>query len=212
MSADISLLTRDLLYPVKSKYVKFCELRRDNREIVLWYRCAKQLVNTCTTTVLMNSGSVDVYCNTKTHIYRTTGTNFVHIQHKFDPYVYTLILLRIINPHMLWGSRLLRKVAVKEGKDWDHLIPPLLFAYREVPHESTEFSPFELLYWSCWKSHGVVRNVATKTSCRMCSWCGRGWRKCSQRLATTCRRHKAVKSGGMIKERGSVPFSRETRF
>ena len=37
-------------------------------------------------------------------------------------------------------------MADKEGKDWDCLIPYLLFAYREVPPASTGFSPFELLY------------------------------------------------------------------
>ena len=41
---------------------------------------------------------------------------------------------------------MLRKAAVKEGRDWDRLIPYLLFAYREVPQASTGFSPFELLY------------------------------------------------------------------
>ena len=41
---------------------------------------------------------------------------------------------------------MLRKAVTKEGKDWDKLIPYLLFAYREVPQASTEFSPFELLY------------------------------------------------------------------
>ena len=30
--------------------------------------------------------------------------------------------------------------------DWDALIPFVLFAYREVPQESTGFSPFELMY------------------------------------------------------------------
>lgn len=35
----------------------------------------------------------------------------------------------------------------KDGKDWDKLIlANVLFAYREVPHESTGFFPFELLY------------------------------------------------------------------
>ena len=34
----------------------------------------------------------------------------------------------------------------QEEKDWDRLIPFLLFAYREVPQVSTGFSPFELLY------------------------------------------------------------------
>lgn len=41
---------------------------------------------------------------------------------------------------------MLRKSAVEEGKDWDKLLPYLLFAYREVPQASTGFSPFELLY------------------------------------------------------------------
>ncbi len=41
---------------------------------------------------------------------------------------------------------MLRKTARSEGKDWDRLIPYVLFAYREVPQASTGFSPFELLY------------------------------------------------------------------
>eukprot|EP00731_Ephydatia_muelleri_P014418 Em0008g138a len=41
---------------------------------------------------------------------------------------------------------MLRKSATKDGKDWDKLLPYLLFAYREVPQESTGFSPLELLY------------------------------------------------------------------
>ena len=41
---------------------------------------------------------------------------------------------------------LLRKFVKKEGRDWDMLLPYLLFAYREVPQATTGFSPFELLY------------------------------------------------------------------
>ena len=41
---------------------------------------------------------------------------------------------------------MLRKAATNEEKDWDKLVPYLLFAYREVPQTSTGFSPFELLY------------------------------------------------------------------
>ena len=41
---------------------------------------------------------------------------------------------------------LLRKTVSETGKDWDRLLPYLLFAYREVPQASTGFSPFELLY------------------------------------------------------------------
>ena len=41
---------------------------------------------------------------------------------------------------------MLRKFVASNAKDWDEYLPYLLFAYREVPQESTGFSPFELLY------------------------------------------------------------------
>lgn len=41
---------------------------------------------------------------------------------------------------------MLRKVIGKYGKDWDLLLPYLMFAVREVPQASTGFSPFERLY------------------------------------------------------------------
>ena len=41
---------------------------------------------------------------------------------------------------------MLRKTVDEEGRDWDRLLPYLLFAYREVPQASTGFSPFELFY------------------------------------------------------------------
>ena len=41
---------------------------------------------------------------------------------------------------------MLCKTATTEGKDWDKLIPYLLFTYREVPQACMGFSPFELLY------------------------------------------------------------------
>lgn len=34
---------------------------------------------------------------------------------------------------------------MEEGKGWDKLVQYLLLAYREVPQESSGFSPFELL-------------------------------------------------------------------
>ena len=43
-------------------------------------------------------------------------------------------------------KQMLRKAATEEGKDWDKLLPYLLFAYREVSQAYTGFSPFELLY------------------------------------------------------------------
>ncbi|KAI8510586.1 hypothetical protein Bbelb_115020 [Branchiostoma belcheri] len=41
---------------------------------------------------------------------------------------------------------MLKKFVREDPKEWDKLLPYLLFAYREVPQESTGFSPFELLY------------------------------------------------------------------
>ena len=41
---------------------------------------------------------------------------------------------------------MLRKTVKEEGKDWDKLLPYVLFAYRELPQTSTGFSPFKLLY------------------------------------------------------------------
>uniref|UniRef100_A0A1X7U952 Reverse transcriptase n=1 Tax=Amphimedon queenslandica TaxID=400682 RepID=A0A1X7U952_AMPQE len=41
---------------------------------------------------------------------------------------------------------MLRKVLEGERKNWDHMIPYVLFAYREVPQSTLGFSPFELLY------------------------------------------------------------------
>ena len=40
---------------------------------------------------------------------------------------------------------MLRRSA-EEGKDWNKLLPYVLFAYRKVSQETTGFSPFELLY------------------------------------------------------------------
>ena len=41
---------------------------------------------------------------------------------------------------------MLKKVASEEGRDWDILLPYILFAYREVPQATTGFSPFELVF------------------------------------------------------------------
>ena len=47
---------------------------------------------------------------------------------------------------------MMRKAVTKKGKDWDKLIPDLIFAYREVPQASTGFSPFKLLHGMALKS------------------------------------------------------------
>ena len=52
---------------------------------------------------------------------------------------------------MQWIGReilksMLKKLCAEQPRMWHHYINALLFAYREVPQESTGFSPFELLY------------------------------------------------------------------
>ncbi|XP_064462156.1 uncharacterized protein LOC135372478 [Ornithodoros turicata] len=41
---------------------------------------------------------------------------------------------------------MLRHVIQKHGRDWDRMVPCLLWAYREIPNETTGVSPFEVLY------------------------------------------------------------------
>ena len=41
---------------------------------------------------------------------------------------------------------MLKRVCSEQPKQWHRYINPLLFAYREVPQESTGFLQFELLY------------------------------------------------------------------
>ena len=43
-------------------------------------------------------------------------------------------------------NAMLKKAADEKGRNWDELLPYLLFAYQEVPQASTGFSLFELLY------------------------------------------------------------------
>jgi transposase InsO family protein len=41
---------------------------------------------------------------------------------------------------------MLKRLCAERPKDWDRYIPAALFAYREVPQESSGYAPFELLY------------------------------------------------------------------
>ena len=72
-------------------------------------------------------------------------------------------LYRLLNIHSIWTTpyhpqtdglvdhfnqtlkAMLQRTVTQEGKDWDRLLPYLLFAYHEVPQTSTGFSPFKLL-------------------------------------------------------------------
>ena len=55
---------------------------------------------------------------------------------------------------------MIRRFVAKDPCGWDEMLLYLLFAYREVPQESTGFSPFELMYG--WKVRGpldVIKEV-----------------------------------------------------
>ena len=41
---------------------------------------------------------------------------------------------------------MLKRLCTDQPKHWHRLINPVLFSYREVPQDSTGFSPFQLLY------------------------------------------------------------------
>ena len=41
---------------------------------------------------------------------------------------------------------MLKRVPLEEGRDWDTLLPYILFAYREVLQAATGFSPFEVVF------------------------------------------------------------------
>jgi len=43
-------------------------------------------------------------------------------------------------------KNMIRSLIESNEKDWDEVLPFVLFSYRECPHESLGFSPFELLY------------------------------------------------------------------
>ena len=41
---------------------------------------------------------------------------------------------------------MLRRLCSEQPKQWHRYINALLFAYKEVPQDSTHFAPFELMY------------------------------------------------------------------
>lgn len=54
-------------------------------------------------------------------------------------------------------KNMLKKLCQEKPKDWDRYLQPLMFAYRETPHLSTGFSPFEMLYG--WPVRGLMEAV-----------------------------------------------------
>ena len=43
-------------------------------------------------------------------------------------------------------KRCLRKLVADIPRQWDKYVPAALFSYRDTPHETTGYSPFELIY------------------------------------------------------------------
>ena len=60
-------------------------------------------------------------------------------------------------------KKMLIRMCSEQPKEWDRFIEPLLFAYREVPQESTGFSPFDLLYGRTLRGPmSILRDLWTK--------------------------------------------------
>ena len=60
-------------------------------------------------------------------------------------------------------KKMLIRMCSEQPKEWDRFIEPLLFAYREVPQESSGFSPFELLYGRTLRGPmSILRDLWTK--------------------------------------------------
>ena len=51
---------------------------------------------------------------------------------------------------------MLKRICQDQPKEWHRLINPVLFAYIEVPQESTGFSPFQLLYGRSVRGPGTI--------------------------------------------------------
>ena len=51
---------------------------------------------------------------------------------------------------------MLKRLCQDQPKQWRRLINPVLFAYREVPQETTGFSPFQLLYGRSVRGPGMI--------------------------------------------------------
>lgn len=58
---------------------------------------------------------------------------------------------------------ILKRLCAERPKDWDRYLGPALFAYREVPQESSRFSPFELVYgWSVRGPMTILKELWSK--------------------------------------------------
>ncbi len=51
-------------------------------------------------------------------------------------------------------KQMLRRVAAEDRRDWDQILPYVLFGIREVPQASTGFTQFELLFGR--QPHGLL--------------------------------------------------------
>ena len=51
---------------------------------------------------------------------------------------------------------MLKRLCQDQPRQWHRLINPVMFAYREVPQESTGFSPFQLLYGRSVRGPGTI--------------------------------------------------------
>ena len=66
-------------------------------------------------------------------------------------------------------KKMLVSLSAERPKDWDRYLEPLLFAYREVPQESTSFSPFEQSVVPCrsFRKFGRALKLTRRESIRI---------------------------------------------
>ena len=105
----------------------------------------------------------------------------------------------------------LKKMCEERPRDWDRYICPLLFAYRDTPHTSTGFTPFELIYGR------NVRGPMTILSELWTEQCDEGETKSTyqyiidlqERLETTCQlaREEMQRS----KDKYQMHYNKKTR-
>ena len=89
-------------------------------------------------------------------VLRDLGTQFVSKCMEEVPRLLSIKLLTTILYHPICNDsierfndtlkKMLQRLCSEQPKQWHRFINPLLFAYREAPHEATGFAPFELLY------------------------------------------------------------------
>ena len=100
-------------------------------------------------------------------------------------------------------KEMLRKVTFDRPLDWDTYLQAILFAYREVPHTTTGYSPFELMYGR--KVRGpmsIVKSIWTEETTDSLVQSSYDYLlELKKKLQTACLFTKKMAEEGMIKSK-----------